>query len=497
MNSVGLLDLARNKAREELALRSASKQHLLPFIKYNMEEFEESAHHRLIASKLEAVERGEITRLMIFTPPRHTKSEMVSKKFPAWYIGRNPKKQIITASYAASLAQGFGRDVRNMILSRKFHNVFPGVDLSEDSSAKGHWHTNQGGVYVAVGVDGGLTGKGGNVCIIDDPVKDRKEAESPVVRQSTWDWYTSVLRTRLMPGAAIILVMTRWHPDDLSGRLIEAMHTGGEQWDVVNLPAVACSPDDPLGRDIGEALWPKWFPRPALDSIKSVIGEREWNSLYQQNPTEGGEFFSMSSLLVNDQPVPNPVAPKCVYAVIDTTHKGGSGKDGTAVSYFALQDLQIDGQYPLTLLDWDITEVQGGFLDTWIPHIYRRLEELSRATRARCGSIGTFVEDKAAGSILLQQAPRNRWQMQPICGKMTSAGKDARAINASVYINKGQVKISEFAFNKVSVFRGTSKNHWLAQMANYRVGQTEGKEDDLFDSGVYGIAIGLGNNNGV
>ncbi|OUJ08216.1 terminase large subunit domain-containing protein, partial [Acetobacter sp. DsW_059] len=164
------------------------------------------AHHRLLCEKLDAVERGEIKRLMVFMPPRHGKSELTSKRFPAWYMGRNPKKQIITASYGATLAQGFGRDVRNIVGSPEFASLFPGVGVASDSSARDNWHTNKGGVYTAMGVGGGLTGKGAHVALIDDPVKDRQDAESPVIREVTWDWYRSVLRTRLMPGGAIVLV---------------------------------------------------------------------------------------------------------------------------------------------------------------------------------------------------------------------------------------------------------------------------------------------------
>lgn len=334
-------------------------------------------------------------------------------------------------------------------------------------------------------------------CIIDDPVKDRQEAESPVIQERVWDWYTSVLRTRLMPGASIVVCMTRWHPADLAGRLLEAMHSGGEQWDVVNLPALATAHDDPLGRALGEPLWPEWYDAEALKKIEAAIGSREWSSLYQQEPVTGSEFFSAASFLVDDKPVSTPNAVKFVFATVDTTQKGGKGRDGTAVSYWSLQELKIAGQYPLTLLDWDIVEHEGGLLDVWFPQVFQRLEELAVETRSREGSIGAFVEDKAAGSILLQQAPRYGWPMHAIDSKLTSVGKDARAINASGYINQGLVKINSFAFDKRLVFRGAMRNHWLSQMADFRIGQSaDGGMDDLFDTATYACAIALGNGEG-
>lgn len=489
-----MLDLARSKALTEITKRKKARRGLLAFTKYTMPGFEEARHHELICDKLDAVERGDIKRLMIFTPPRHTKSELVSRRFPAYYLGRNPGEQFVVSSYGADLAQEFGRDVRNLIASDEYSRIFPATQLAADSTAKDRWHTTFGGIFVAVGVGGGLTGKGGHVCVIDDPVKDRLSAESPVTRQRIWDWYRSVLRTRLMPEAAIILVMTRWHPEDLAGQLIDAMHSGGEQWEIINLPAISTAPDDPIGRQLGEPLWPAWYGAGALKAIEASVGPREWSALYQQEPVSGGEFFSASAFLVNDQPVPIPTSVLYVFASVDTTQKGGKGRDGTGASYWAMQELKIPGQYPLTLLDWDLVEHEGGLLDIWFPQVFARLEELAKITKARTGSIGAFVEDKAAGSILLQQAPRHNWPMHPIDSKLTSVGKDARAINASGYINQNLVKITAPAFIKQLPFHGATRNHWLAQMTNYRVGQDgEGREDDLFDTATYGIALSLGN----
>lgn len=278
-------------AARELLARRKGRESLIGFTRYTMPEFQDGQHHRLIAEKLEAVERGEIDRLIIEAPPRHTKSELASRRFPAWYMGRHPDRQIITSTYSGEFAQDFGREVRGIVNSEEFARLFPGVSVSDDSAAAGRWHTNQRGVYVAVGVGGPITGRGAHIAIIDDPIKNRQDADSETIRDSVWKWYTSTLRTRLMPGGAIVLVLTRWHEDDLAGRLLEASKESGERWEVLRLPAVA-GHDDPMGRRPGEALWPAWYPVDELDRIRGAIGPRDWSALYQQEPVPdtGGQF---------------------------------------------------------------------------------------------------------------------------------------------------------------------------------------------------------------
>ena len=274
-----LLDAAR-----ELVRRQDAAEDLISFTEYSHPQYKTAAHHRLIAQKLQQVERGEISRLMIFMPPRHGKSELASRRFPAWYLGRHPERQIITASYNADLASDFGRDVRNIVGSADFRNVFA-ITLAQDSQAANGWHTNKGGSYVAAGVGTAITGRGAHILLIDDPVKDRADADSELVRKATWDWYRSTAYTRLMPGGAIIIIQTRWHEDDLAGRLLDS------SWDVLSLQALA-EDDDPLNRKVGEALWPAWYNREVLDRTRTVVGDREWSALYQQKPqADEGEYF--------------------------------------------------------------------------------------------------------------------------------------------------------------------------------------------------------------
>jgi hypothetical protein len=185
-------------AREVLARRKARKS-LIDFTAYTKPDFEPSDHHLLICNALERVERGEVSRLMIFAPPRHTKSELSSRRFPSWYLGRNPTKQIIASTYNQDFASDFGRDVRGIIGSQEYTRLFPDVRLKQDSKAADRMHTEQGGVYISVGVGGPITGRGAHVALIDDPIKNRQDADSETYRERVWQWYTSTLYTRLMP----------------------------------------------------------------------------------------------------------------------------------------------------------------------------------------------------------------------------------------------------------------------------------------------------------
>lgn len=259
---------------------SAAQSSLIRFTEYTNPLYQRASHHELIAEKLEAVERGEIDRLMIFMPPRHGKSELASKRFPAWCLGRQPNRQIIAASYNSDLANDFGRNVRNLVAEPEFSQVFPDVTLAADSQATNRMNTNKGGTYVAAGVGTAVTGRGAHIALIDDPFKDREEADSERRRDLVWDWYRSTLYTRLMPGGAIVLIQTRWHEDDLAGRLLEQEP---DQWEVLELPAIDKA---------GAALWPEWYDIDALQRIKDTIGPREWSALYQQQPQpDEGTFF--------------------------------------------------------------------------------------------------------------------------------------------------------------------------------------------------------------
>ena len=335
--------VSRQAAAVELLERKAARDGLLAFAGFTNSAYKAAPHHKLIADKLEGVARGDIKRLMICMPPRHGKSELASRRFPAWYLGQQPGKQVIAASYNSDLANDFGREVRNIVASPEFQVLFS-VNLAQDSKAANRWHTDKGGMYVAAGVGTAITGRGADILLIDDPFKDRAEADSELNRKSVWDWYTSTAYTRLMPGGAVVVINTRWHDDDLSGRLLAAQADGGDQWEVISLPAIAD----------GAALWPEWYPMDRLEQIRSVLPARDWNSLYQQNPIpDDGEFFKGAWFGSYDKP-PEHLR---IYGASDYAVTDGGG-DYTAHGVFGL-----DAAQNLYVLDWWRGQTSA---DVWI-----------------------------------------------------------------------------------------------------------------------------------
>jgi predicted phage terminase large subunit-like protein len=282
------------KARRELALRILTRKRLLPFVERFNGDYQAGWVHKDICRRLEQFSRDVVAkkspRLMLFMPPRHGKSTLASVAFPAWHLGRNPDQEFISCSYSGSLAMGFSRKVRQLLREPTYKTAFE-TRLDPDSQSAEAWLTTAGGGYVAAGVGGGITGKGAHVLVIDDPIKNREDSESENNRAANWDWYTSTAYTRLAPGGGILVILTRWHDDDLAGRLLKATEDGGDVWEVVRYPAVA-EEDEPY-RKQGEALHAERYSLDALGQIRNAVGPRDWSALYQQNPvSDDGEYFT-------------------------------------------------------------------------------------------------------------------------------------------------------------------------------------------------------------
>jgi predicted phage terminase large subunit-like protein len=259
-------------------------------------------HHRLLCDYLDRFVAGDIDRLMVSMPPRHGKSELVSRKLPAFIFGRLPDSHIIATSYSADLAQRMNRDVQRIMDSDAYAELFPDSTLfgkNIRTIADGSYLRNSDifeivghrGDYRSAGVGGGITGMGADFAIIDDPIKNRQDANSPTMRNAVWEWYTSTLYTRLEKDARVLLTMTRWHEDDLAGRLLQ--QASEDNWTVLSLPAVRepgeCAYDP---RQEGTALWQEKYNETRLDRIKTTVGSYDWAALYQQHPSpgEGGLF---------------------------------------------------------------------------------------------------------------------------------------------------------------------------------------------------------------
>lgn len=304
-------------------------------------EMPPAAHHRLLCRKLEAVERGEIKRLMVFLPPGSAKSHYANVNFSAWYVGRNPRASLLVCSASSPLAEQWGRRVRNIVAAPLYQRIF-GTGLAGDNAAADRWATWHGGQYYAAGVGANIVGRRADLAILDDPVADREHADSPTERERLWNWYKWDFWTRLKPGAAVILIMTRWHDNDLAGRLLTDAAAGGEPWDVLKLPALA-EEGDALGRSVGEPLWPEWFTSSMFTEAQR--NARSWSALYQQNPQpDSGTYFDRSWFRWFDPA--NPPASLNTYGASDFAVTEGAG-DSTEHGVFGM-----DPADNLYLIDW-------------------------------------------------------------------------------------------------------------------------------------------------
>lgn len=323
-------------AARELLRRSGARASLAQYAAYIDPTHAPAAHHRLLIGALEAVASGDCTRLLVLMPPGSGKSWYAAVRFPEWIMGRRPDTDIIAASHTAELAERFGRRVRNTLGSPEYRHLF-GDLLAEDNQAAGRWSTRAGGEYYATGVGGSITGRRALIGIIDDPVRGREDADSERHRETAWQWYTNDFLTRLKPNARQIIIQTRWHEDDLSGRILARER---ERWHVLCLPMIAV-PGDPLGRAVGERLWPEWFTDDMVYQAK--LDTRAWNALYQQEPApDAGDFFQRGWFTDYDIP---PVRLH-VYGASDYAVTEGAG-DYTEHGIFG-----VDWQGTLYVLDW-------------------------------------------------------------------------------------------------------------------------------------------------
>lgn len=283
------LPVSRQEAARELLARRQAQGSLHRFINYTEYGIVPARHHSYLIDKLEAVDRGEIKRLMVFMPPGSAKSTYASILFPAWWMGRHPDRSLIHASHTTELAERWGRRIRNMCAEPRYRLLFDSAELAQDSQAAGRWAMRAGGEYYAAGVGSAIVGFRADLGIIDDPVAGREQADSEREREKIKEWYRSDFHTRLKPGGAIVLIMQRWHEDDLAGWLLSEQAKGGEQWEVVKLKMEA-EEGDPLGREPGEPLWPEWYTADMREQAKRDA--RTWLALYQQEPRpeSGGEF---------------------------------------------------------------------------------------------------------------------------------------------------------------------------------------------------------------
>jgi predicted phage terminase large subunit-like protein len=333
------LPISPQQAAIELMRRRKLRNSYADFIASFNTEPKPARHHQLLIKKLQEVADGKCKRLMVFMPPGAAKSHYANVMFSAFMIGRKQGIKLLTASYSGEVADKWGRKVRSIVREDSFCRAF-NVNLSQDSQAAGRWALDNGSEYYAVGVGGSVTSYRADIGIIDDPVKGREEADSETIRNKTIEWYKSDFWTRLRPDAAVVIIQTRWHEEDLSGWLLEEAKTGGEKWDVLKLPMLA-QDSDPLGRAIGEPLWPEWFTPDMINIAKR--DERMWSALYQQSPApDSGNFFKREWIKYYDGTPSN----MRIYGASDYAVTAGGG-DYTVHGVFG-----VDSDDNIYVIDW-------------------------------------------------------------------------------------------------------------------------------------------------
>ncbi len=442
---------------------------LLDFIIYIKYDYVASWHHKFICDKLdEFVKNPNKKRLMLFVPPQHGKSEIASRCLPAYLLGRNPDLKIAACSYSIDLARMFNREVQRYLMTDEYKKIFPKTTLnsknvvtnsnqsylrnSEEFEVVG----NKGG-YKSVGVMGGLSGRTVDIAIIDDPVKDALEANSQTYRERVWEWYTNVLETRLHNKSKVILIMTRWHEDDLAGRLLKIQ---AHKWDVVKIPAIKEAggmQEDP--RQVGEPLWPDRHSLQKLNDLRA-LSERTFNSLYQQNPTiQEGDKVKRSWFQYIDQ----GEAPIIKWDIwIDGAYTKSTENDPTG--------LVVAGKDPRT-----------GFI--YFKHAkseYMELPDLLNSIEQYCSDHGVgiksraFIEPKASGKSLQQMLARNkriRFSPVEIKSPLVREGKEARIQTAAPFFESGRAKLIKGSWNEAFILQLTgfpsAKHDEYVDLAGY------------------------------
>ena len=337
-----------------LNTQEACRDSFMEYIRYIWPGFIEGEHHRVIAERLTAVAKGELKRLIINMPPRHTKSEFASIYFPSWMMGLQPNLKIMQTTHTADLSINFGRKVRNLMDTEEYTKIFQDVNLAADSKSAGKWQTSKGGEYFAAGVGGAIAGRGADLLIIDDPHSEQ-DAMSMNLLDSCYEWYTSGPRQRLQPGGAIVIVMTRWSTMDLTGRLLTRQtELNSDQWEVIELPAIF--------EDTDEVLWPEFWQKEELESVKASIPVTKWNAQYQQNPTsEEGAIIKRDWWQIWDSETP----PACHYVIqsYDTAFSKKESADYRAITTWGIFEPEEGGPDNIVLMDaqrgrWNFPELK-------------------------------------------------------------------------------------------------------------------------------------------
>lgn len=445
------------------AQREKARTDLLSFCLYMDPTYKVGKHHRVLADRLMALESGKKDRACVNMPPRHGKSQLSSIYFPAWYIGRNPKKQVMMVSHTADLAVDFGRKVRNLIDDTRFQEIFPGISLASDSKSAGRWSTNHGGAYYATGVGSSLAGRGADMLIIDDPHSEQDVlAGNYDVFDKAYQWFTYGARTRLMPQGAVAIIATRWHTADLTGRVVQdmAQNDGADQYEVVEFPAIL-ETQLPDGSIRERALWPEFFNLEALHRTRASMPTFQWNAQYQQNPTAEGAALVKREwwrIWVEEDP------PEVDYIIMsmDTAAEVKERRDYTALTVWGVFYHEPEGVHCIILLNAIRRRVE-----------FPELKVLAVEEYNRWKPDAFIVEKKSSGVALFQELRRTGVLIQEYTPHRGSGNKYARLQSVADIISSGIVWVPT--------------TRWAEELVEEIAGFPVAQHDDLVDSAVMAL----------
>jgi predicted phage terminase large subunit-like protein len=433
----------------QITARDQATSSFLSFCRYVWPEMIVGAHHKKIAAALDRVVSGECKRLMIAMPPRHGKSQMGSYLFPAYLMGKKPDSKLIVGSHTAELAQRFGRMIRNLVADERYKELFPDFLLSADSKAAGRWDTSHGGEAFFIGKGGAMTGRGGNVVILDD-ILDEQDALSNTAMENTWEWYQSGPRQRLQPNGAIIVINTRWKTDDLSGRLLKLQGAiKSDKWEILEFPAILPS---------GGPLWPEYWKLEELEAVKHTIGLQKWNAQWQQTPT-ADEGAILKREWWQRWPSEEPPLVEYIIQSYDTAYSKKETADYSVITTWGVFVKDQDSGPNIILLD-----VKKGRWD------FPELKRIAREEYKNWNPDNVLIEAKATGITLQQELRRVGIPVTMYSPGGRRAGQDkvSRANSIAPVLESGMVWAPE--------------TEWADELIEECAAFPNGDHDDMVDS---------------
>ena len=456
-----------NRMVDELTTRTTNKaayDDLIAFCKLMQPDYIVGKHHRILADMLMDIERGDKDRICVNIPPRHGKSQLVSIFFPAWFLGRNPNKKVMMVSHTTDLAVDFGRKVRNLIATAEYSSIFPTVKLAQDSKSAGRWNTNVGGEYYACGIGSALAGRGADLLLVDDPHSEQDVINGNFsVFEKAYEWFTFGARTRLMPGGSVAIIQTRWHLDDLTGRVVRDMgqNEQADQYEVVEFPAILDVTGKKTGKITQKPLWPEFFGLEALLRTKASMPTFQWNSQYQQQPT-AEEAALVKREWWNEWTKESP--PSCEYVImsLDAAAERHNRADFTALTTWGVFLHEETNAYNIILLNSIKQRIE-----------FPELKQLAMEEYQDWEPDSFIVEKKSSGVALYQEMRRMGLPVSEYTPHRGSGDKLARLNSVADIVASGLCWVPQ--------------TRWAEEVVEEIAGFPFMSNDDLVDSTVMAL----------